>query len=459
LNNLQPAGSGKRNDKLIAVAAAVVSFLTYTMVYGFRKGFTVCSFEGMHYWGLSYKVWLVISQVLGYACSKFYGIRFISELKKIGRGKLILLLVGISWTGLLLFALIPAPWNIVCMFVNGFPLGIIWGIIFSYVEGRRATDFIGAALSVSFIFSSGFVKTVAGFIMQQTNSSEFWLPFFTGFVFAIPLLIAVYFLEKIPSPSALDIEDRTLREPMSAEKRRAFVSMFLPGLVACIGIYVFATVFRDLRDNFMADMLKENGYGLQPALFTKTETPVTIILLVLMSAMILVKNNIRALIYTHYIIIAGFIVTASTSVLFIQGHMNPIWWLTLTGLGLYTVYIPFNCIFFERLIASFKFPGNVGFLIYVADSFGYIGSVGVLITKEVLKVKMQWTSFYSHGVVILSVIGIGGAILSLIYFTSKYKTFNHSVYNRPITSSANPKESVIPVPPTPFTMNTSGSGE
>ncbi len=411
----------KRNDKTIAVSAAIVSFLAYTTVYGFRKGFTVCGFEGMAYSGISYKVWLVISQVVGYACSKFYGIRFISELKRFGRGKMILILVGISWTGLLLFAIIPAPWNIACMLINGFPLGMIWGIIFSYIEGRRATDFIGAALSVSFIFSSGFVKTTAGFIRLEWGVSEFWIPFVTGLVFALPLILTVYLLEKIPAPTDADIENRSVREPMTADKRKEFVKMFLPGLIASIGIYVFATVFRDIRDNFMADMWKENGYGNQPALFTQTETPVTVILLILMGSMILVRNNIKALVYTHYIIIAGFLITGCTSILFLQGQISAFWWLTLVGLGLYTAYIPFNCIFFERLIASFKFPGNVGFLIYVADSFGYLGSVGVLITKEVLKIKMQWTSFYSHSVVILSILGIAGAILSLIYFSSKYK--------------------------------------
>ncbi len=411
----------KRNDKTIAVSAAIVSFLAYTSVYGFRKGFAVCGFEGMAYAGISYKVWLVISQVVGYACSKFYGIRFISELKRFGRGKMILILVGISWTGLLLFAIIPAPWNIACMLINGFPLGMIWGIIFSYIEGRRATDFIGAALSVSFIFSSGFVKTTAGFIRLELGVSEFWIPFVTGLVFALPLILTVYLLEKIPAPTDADIENRSIREPMTADKRKEFVKMFLPGLIASIGIYVFATVFRDIRDNFMADMWKENGYGNQPALFTQTETPVTVMLLILMGSMILVRNNIKALVYTHYIIIAGFLITGCTSILFLQGQITAFWWLTLVGLGLYTAYIPFNCIFFERLIASFKFPGNVGFLIYVADSFGYLGSVGVLITKEVLKIKMQWTSFYSHSVVILSILGIAGAILSLIYFSSKYK--------------------------------------
>src|SRR6478609_7384158 len=90
----------KRKNQHVAIRAALITFLTYTMVYGFRKGFTVCSFEGMQFLGINYKVWLVISQVLGYASSKFYGIRFISELKKTGRGKIILLLVGISWSGL-----------------------------------------------------------------------------------------------------------------------------------------------------------------------------------------------------------------------------------------------------------------------------------------------------------------------------------------------------------------------
>jgi hypothetical protein len=31
-------------------------------------------------------------------------------------------------------------------------LGMLWGVVFSYVEGRKTTDFIGAALAVSFIF-------------------------------------------------------------------------------------------------------------------------------------------------------------------------------------------------------------------------------------------------------------------------------------------------------------------
>ncbi len=96
-------------------------------------------------------------------------------------------------------------------------------------------------------------------------------------------------------------------------------------------------------------------------------------------------------------------------------------WMQLVSLGLYMGYIPFNCIFFERLIATFKIKGNVGFLIYVADAFGYLGSVAVMLSKEFFEIKLNWSGFYSYGVAILSIIGIAGTIISLFYFNNKYR--------------------------------------
>ncbi|HEX4374303.1 MAG TPA: DUF5690 family protein [Puia sp.] len=415
------ATTQKRSQPLVALYAAIITFLTYATVYGFRKGFTVCTFDGISYAGISYKTWLVVTQVVGYMLSKFYGIRFIAELKRFGRGKLILLLTGISWSGLFLFAIVPAPYNIAFMFLNGFPLGMIWGVIFSFVEGRKATDFIGAALAVSFIFSSGFVKTIAKTLEINFHLNELWVPFFTGLVFALPLILFVYLLEKIPPPSDEDIALRSNRVPMTKEKRKEFVRMFFFGLVTIVIIYVFSTIFRDIRDNYMADMLKEMGFNNDPSIFTKTETPTTLIILLIIGSMVLIRNNFKALMYSHYFILLGFVISGVSSFMFIQNQLSPIWWMTLVGLGLYMTYIPFNCIFFERLIATFKFPGNVGFLIYVADAFGYLGSVGVLITKEILHVKLRWTSFYSYGVAILSIVGVAGTIVSLIYFSTKYK--------------------------------------
>ena len=400
---------------------AVVVFLAYTMIFGFRKSFTVATFDGLTIASYSYKTILVISQMLGYLLAKFYGIKFISELKRTGRGKIIIVLTAIAWLSWLFFAIVPLPYNIVFLFINGFPLGMLWGVVFSYVEGRRSTDFIGATLAVSFIFASGFVKSVGAWLMVTFGITEFWVPFYTGLVFSMPLLLFIYLMEKIPLPTAEDISFRAERIAMTKLDRQKFIKDFLGGLIACVVIYCFATIFRDIRDNFGAEMWKEMGYFNQPAIFAKTETPITIIVLLLIGSMVLIKNNFVALKTAHYFIFSGFILAGASTLLFKTNLLSPLWWMTLVGLGLYMVYIPFNAVFFDRLISTYKYASNVGFLIYIADSFGYVGSIGVLLSKEIFKIELNWVTFFSNSVMILSVVGGFLTIFSLIYFSKKYK--------------------------------------
>ncbi|MBD1384937.1 hypothetical protein IDJ75_06580 [Mucilaginibacter rigui] len=410
----------------VNIYAAVSVFLAYTMIFGFRKSFTAATFDGITVSGYSYKTLLVISQVLGYMLAKFYGVKYIAELKRTGRGSVIILLTGIAWFSWLGFALVPVPYNIVFLFINGFPLGMLWGVVFSYVEGRRGTDFIGATLAVSFIFASGFVKSAAGWLILNFGINEFWAPFCTGLLFAGPLLLFIYLMEKIPPPDAADIADRMERTPMSKALRNTFVRSFLPGLAACILIYTFATIFRDIRDNFSAEMWKEMGFFNQPAIFSKTETPITLVILVLIGSMVMIRNSYKALITAHVFIGIGFLLAGLSTWMFISGNVPPVWWMTLVGLGLYMVYIPFNAVFFERLIATFRYAGNVGFLIYLADSFGYVGSLGVLLAKEVFKVKLNWVNFFSNSVMVLSAIGLFLTLFSAIYFARKFKKLRTS---------------------------------
>ncbi len=406
---------------VVAVFAAIAVFLTYGTVYAFRKPFTVATFDGLSFWGISYKVCLVITQLLGYVCSKFYGIKFIAELKKIGRWKMILVLVGISWLSLFFFAVVPPPVNIIFLFFNGFPLGIIWGIIFSYIEGRRSTDFIGAALAVSFIFSSGFVKSVAKYLMIHWHVTEFWVPFATGFIFILPLLLFVFLLEIIPAPTAADIQVRHIRNPMSKQERKELIAGFFPGILLLIIIYVFLTIFRDMRDNFAADIWNELGFADQAAIFTQTEIPVTIIVLILIASLVFVKKNLNAFIIAHGLIILGFVLSGVSTWLFLKQAIHPANWMILVGIGLYTAYIPFNCMLFERMIAAFRINSNVGFLMYCADSFGYLGSMLVLLGKEGFHIQLHWVSFFSNAVIGFSIFGVFATIFSIMYFLNKHK--------------------------------------
>jgi MFS family permease len=415
-----PAPYGGAKKVTVTVCAAAAAFLAYSSVYAFRKPFTVATFDGMAWWGISYQTLLIISQVVGYMLSKFFGIRFIAELNHLGRFRTAITLVGISWICLLLFAIVPAPLGMIFLFVNGFMLGFLWGIIFSYVEGRRATDFIGSVMAVSFIFAGGFTRSVAKWLLIKWEVTEYWMPFLTGLLFVVPLVFFLWVLESLPQPDMLDIRERTKRAPMSRRDRKHFLKTFGAGLAMVTITYTLLTVMRDIRDNYMSNIWTELGYGSDYSIFTRTETNTSLIILAVMGLLVLIRKNIKAFLIVHVVIAAGLLVAGGSSLLFIQNKIGGVMWMQLVSLGLYLGYIPFNCIFFERLIAAFRVKGNVGFLIYFADAFGYLGSVMVMLGKEFFPLQVNWSQFYAHGVAAVALIGVAGTVYSFIYFFKKY---------------------------------------
>jgi hypothetical protein len=399
-----------QNKFMFSLYTALAAFLLYTCVYGFRKTFAVATFDGIEYLGISYKVWLVVFQVMGYALSKFIGIKVVSEMKSTARfGRILLFttIAGVSW---LFFGLVPAPYNILFLFTNGLPLGMIWGLIFSYLEGRQTTEALGAGLSVSFIFSAGFAKTVGAFILTW-GVTETWMPLVASLFFTPPLLLFLWLLDRVPPPTQLDYELRTKRKPMDARERRAFVAMFGPLLFVLIIAYMMLTAMRDFRDNFAREMLQAMGLQARPGIFTLTEVPIAIVVLFAIGSMIFIKNNKIALFVNLYMVLSGFLFVGLGTLAYQNHAISPMTWMIVTGFGLYMGYVPFNCVLFERLIAAFRIPGTVGFVMYLADAFGYLGSVGVLLYREFVQPDLSWLDFFMTAGFVT---GIGGSILICI---------------------------------------------
>jgi sugar phosphate permease len=149
----------KKNSELVLIIkAASAVFITYLSMYAFRKPFTAAQYNNIMLWGVDYKILLIITQLIGYTISKYFGIKIISELSANKRTITLITLMAVSWGSLLFFGIVPAPYNLPFIFLNGLPLGMIWGVVFSYIEGRRHTELLGVAMASSFIISSGFVK-------------------------------------------------------------------------------------------------------------------------------------------------------------------------------------------------------------------------------------------------------------------------------------------------------------
>jgi len=400
---------------------AFTSFTVYTCMYGFRKPFTSASYDGFSLFGISYKVVLVISQVIGYMLSKFYGIRFIGAMQPDKRAGMIIKLILTAWLSLLLFAMVPAPYNFVFMFINGLPLGMIWGLVFGFVEGRRATELMGAILATSFIFASGLAKTIGKWLMLQFNVNEWWMPFATGAVFIVPLLISTWMLNQTPPPSTQDIEHRTIRKPMNKNERKIFIKQFGFALAPVIIAYAMLTILRDFCEDFANELWNETGYSNNAGIFTQTSTVISLIVLGVVGGFFLIKNNYRAFQLNHKIIIFGFGLAALSTFLFHLHLLSPVIWMIGAASGLYLGYVPYNCFYFERLLAAFKVQGNVGFVMYIADAFGYLGTVLVLLIKELIKIKYAWVEFFTFLFYGAAFLGIALVIWGSFLFAKIYR--------------------------------------
>jgi hypothetical protein len=428
----------KKPTWIFAFYASLTAFLTYSCMYAFRKPFTVGNFAGLTFFHVDYKIWLITAQAIGYTVSKFWGIEYVSELKKSGRAVSVLVLISFAESALILFALIPRPYNIIFLFFNGLPLGMIWGIVFSYLEGRKLTELLGAGLCASFILASGFVKSVGQWVFITFHTSEFVMPCITGMIFAVPLIISICLLDCLPLPDSQDEMLRTKRLPMNGSQRRAFISYFLIGLILLIIAYTVLTIFRELRDNFSAEIWKSLGYQSDPAIFTIAELPVAFLTLLSLAAITFIKSNFKAFNLILYIVLAGFLLISLASVLYnlkiIPGEV----WMIAVGTGLYLGYVPFNAFLYERLIAAFKYVSNVGFVIYVSDAIGYLGSLGVLFYKNFFNKQTSWMNFFIHTGFWFSLLGIFLVILAIFYFNHKFLLFKNTNHELSSHVSAEP---------------------
>jgi len=404
--------------------AIFAAFWTYFCMYAFRKPFSAATFEGLSFFGttINLKTALVISQILGYALSKYLGIKFCSEITPGRRAAALVVLILFAQAALVLYGLVPDNWKVFVIFFNGLPLGMIWGLVVWYLEGRRTSEFLLAGLSCSFIIASGTVKDVGRWLMSSHHISEGWMPAATGLLFLPPFLLCVWLLNQLPKPTEADEEARVHREPMNGVHRMAFIRHFLPGLVMLLLAYFFLTAFRDFRDNYGVEVFKSFGYGDKEfGLFTKSETWVAFPVMGALAALNLIKNNRYGLIGAYVIMTFGLILMGVSTVLLDAGYLGGFAWMVLIGIGSYLAYVPYGSVLFERLIASTRVIGTAVFAIYVADAIGYTGSVGVQLCKDLSFASMSRFEFLKDFTYFMSIFGAVLLVASCAYFLIRHR--------------------------------------
>jgi len=374
-----------------AVWSVVAAFGTYFCMFGFRKPFTAATFAEVTVLGLGLKTVLVTSQVAGYMVSKFLGIKIIAEMPPQRRAVGILGVIAAAELALLLFAIVPQPWNAACMFLNGLALGMVFGLVLGFLEGRQSTEALAAGLCASFILADGVTKSLGAWLLAL-GLSETWMPAAAGLIFLAPLAIGVWMLSRIPPPDAGDIAARAARARLSRSDRWSLFGRYAGGLSLLIVMYLAVTIARSMRADFAPEIWRGLGQAAPPAIFTQSEVWVALGVLAVNGAAVFIRDNRRAFFTALVTCGLGLMLVIAALAGRQFGSLDSFWLMVLIGLGLYLPYVAMHTTIFERLLAMTRDRGNIGFLMYVADAIGYLGYVAVMLGREILKARGELAS-------------------------------------------------------------------
>lgn len=421
----------KQPKAVFVIYAMVAAFAAYASMYAFRKPFTATGYIGLDAFTVfgvtfGYKAIAVIAQLLGYMSSKFIGIKVSSEATMKKRVPMVLCLILFAELMLLFFAITPRPYNLFFLFLNGLPLGMVWSLIFGILEGRRVTEFLGLAMSVSIIFSSGIVKGVGVWTMTTLGVPEFWMPVTTGALFIPVLLLALAMLYNVPPPTLKDVQARTERKPMNHADRKKFIQTYFPGIIFLILGYLCLMTYRDIRDSFMNDILRELGHKVTASDFASIESTVGLCVIAFLFFFAKVKNHRHAVWANLCLISTGAITLGAATLLLKSGHLSPKAFYLMNGVGLYMAFVPYQVILMERLLASLHTVATASFLIVLADSYGYLSTVSVYMLKDVISqfmdIQIKWLAVLSTVSYIVMIIVPLSCLCLGLYFRKLLKS-------------------------------------
>ena len=353
-------------------------------MYCLRKPFTAATYPNELLFGIDIKTALVIAQLCGYMLSKFIGVRVITELSVAKRAGVLVCLVVIAELALVVLSFLPLPLKPAAMFLNGLPLGMIFGMLLSFLEGRRLTEAMAAALCGSFIVADGAAKPV-GTPVLDSGAGLYAMPMITGGLFLLPFAVFVWMLAKVPPPSTDDIHERAARPPLGSIGRMQLLRFLGLAYICVVFSYAMLTILRGFRADFMPELLKGLNVSGNALVFTKSEALIAAVVTLIAGLTSIIRTNRIAFGTALVLGILGFACVPLSILLHRVGLVNGFVTLTMVGSGIYLPYVLIHTTIFERWIAIVRRPGSAAFLLTLADAIAYLAYVVALLIKPMVQ--------------------------------------------------------------------------
>ena len=122
------------------------------------------------------------------------------------------------------------------------------------------------------------------------------------------------------------------------------------------------------------------------------------------------------LVVTFSIMAASFLLLIGVTIAQEHDLIGPLSFMVLCGVGLYMPYVAFHTTVFERIVSASSLSGNLVFLMYLADSIGYLGYVLLLAAKSQLEASNDKLAIFQNALYSLSVLSIIFLGIAAVYF-------------------------------------------
>ncbi|MFN8431115.1 MAG: DUF5690 family protein, partial [Spirosomataceae bacterium] len=116
--------------------------------------------------------------------------------------------------------------------------------------------------------------------------------------------------------------------------------------------------------------------------FARTEIWISVWVFLAIMLLNVFKNNRKAILGINLIFIFCMLLIGFVNQQFLANNIPGSAWMILQGFSFYLPYLIIQIAFFDRLIPLLHIRGNAGYFVYICDSFGYLGSVVLMLVKE-----------------------------------------------------------------------------
>jgi ABC-type multidrug transport system fused ATPase/permease subunit len=226
------------------------------------------------------------------------------------------------------------------------------------------------------------------------------------------------FIRRFNKPAESYAKGQSTAQVITQMPRFALEAIAFGGMLLVI-LYLMQTIFRDFRDNFSVELFGFYGFT-DKSQFVSMEFIIGLTVVFTTSLIVIFKNNLWGFQASLILSGLGFVMMLVAELLFGSGQINFFYLMLFSGLGMSIGYVPFQIALLERFIAAFHIAGNVGFLMYISDSLGYLGSVSILFSKNAGLINIDNVALFHMLILGCGIIGLIATIFSIFYFNVKF---------------------------------------